>query len=96
LFFPGSQQTITSLAKIQKKPINTFLIFYQIILYVKEIVLISELLTAWNFNCSQIRREVHVIRIRRSIAFDLPTDCRMVTIETSALSDRDGKRLKIF
>jgi hypothetical protein len=75
LFFPGSQQTITSLAKIHKKQINTLLIFYQIILYVKEIVLISELLIAWNFNFSPIRREAHVIRIRRSIAFDLPTDC---------------------
>ena len=51
------------------------MIFYQITLYVKEIVLISELITAWNFNCSLIRREAHVIRMRRSIAFDLPTDC---------------------
>jgi hypothetical protein len=80
LFFPGSQQTITSLAKIHKKQINALLIFYQIILYVKEIVLISELLTAWNFNCSLIRREAHVIRIRRSIAFDLPTDFRLSTM----------------
>jgi hypothetical protein len=71
-------------------------IFYKIILHVKEKVLISELLTAWNFNCSIIRREAHVIRKRRSIALDLPADCRMVTIETSALSDRDRKRMKIF
>jgi hypothetical protein len=75
LFFPGSQQTITSLAKIHKKQINTLVIFYQIILYVKEIVLISEPLTAWNFNCSLTRREAHVILIFRAIAFDLPTDC---------------------
>jgi len=41
LFVPGSQQTITSLAKIHKKPINTLVIFYEIILYVKEKALIS-------------------------------------------------------